>query len=34
MIYPNATVAKGIYPAATMIKVRQAQEITEAIRPE
>jgi hypothetical protein len=34
MIYPNATVAKGIYPAATMIKVRQAQEVTEVIRPE
>lgn len=34
MIYPNATVAKGIYPAATMIKVRQAQVITEVMRPE
>ena len=34
MIYPNATVAKGVYPAATMIKVRQTQVITEVIRPE
>lgn len=34
VIYPNATLSKGVYPSRTMIKVRQNQVITDVVRPD